>query len=148
MKVYLYSAIAHTPQKSTHSFAEKDGQFRRQPSAFRNHISSDPSSPFPAEANRYALYIHLGCPWAHRTNIVRSLKGLEDVVQLIQLDDTEHKDGKMLWCFSGKPGFEKDPLYGFKYLKELYEKSEPGYEGRYLVPTLWDKKTGKYPLFL
>lgn len=46
------------------------------------------------------------------------------------------------WCFSGKPGFEKDPLYGFKYLKQLYEKADPGYVGRYLVPTLWDKKQG------
>ena len=59
------------------------------------------------------------------------------------LDDSEIGNG---WCFSGKPGFEKDPLYGFKYLKQLYEKAEPGYEGRYLVPTLWDKKSGKFDL--
>lgn len=59
------------------------------------------------------------------------------------MDDAEHRDGKVQWCFSGKPGFEKDPLYGFKYLSQLYEKSEPGYDGRYLVPTLWDKKTEK-----
>lgn len=71
---------------------------------------------------------------------MRSLKGLEDVIQLIVLDDSERKDGKVLWAFSGE---NRDPLYGFKYLKDLYEKSEPGYEGRYLVPTLWDKKTGK-----
>ncbi|KAF2249963.1 glutathione transferase [Trematosphaeria pertusa] len=119
-------------------FSESDGQFRRKPSAFRNFISADPSSAFPAEPNRYALYIHLGCPWAHRTNIVRSLKCLEDIIQLIVLDDAEIKDGKMMWCFAGE---KKDPLYGFKYLKDLYEKSEPGYDGRYLVPTLWDKKT-------
>jgi putative glutathione S-transferase len=68
------------------------------------------------------------------------LKGLEDVVQLIVFDDSEKRDGKMLWCFKGE---KRDPLYGFKYLKELYEKSEPGYDGRYLVPTLWDKKTGE-----
>ncbi|KAF2653090.1 hypothetical protein K491DRAFT_634372 [Lophiostoma macrostomum CBS 122681] len=124
-----------------HTEADKDGQFRRKPSAFRNFISADPSSKFPAEKDRYALYIHRGCPWAHRTNIVRSLKGLEDIIQLIVLDASDV--GGKGWCFSGKPGFEEDPLYGFKYLKQLYEKSEPTYEGRYLVPTLWDKKTEK-----
>ncbi|KAJ4299171.1 hypothetical protein N0V90_004415 [Kalmusia sp. IMI 367209] len=107
---------------------------------FATRFRQIPSSTFPAEPNRYALYIHIGCPWAHRTYITRALKGLEDIVQLIVLDDAEKKDGKMLWCFSGE---KRDPLYGFKYLKELYEKSEPGYDGRYLVPTLWDKKTEK-----
>ncbi|ORY14032.1 glutathione transferase [Clohesyomyces aquaticus] len=120
----------------THDYAEPDGHFRRKPSAFRSAISADPTFPFPAEKDRYALYVHLGCPWAHRTNIVRSLKGLDDIIQLILLDDRVNE----VWCFSGKPGFEKDPLYGFKSLKELYEKAEPGYTGRYLVPTLWDKK--------
>ncbi|KAF2123068.1 glutathione transferase [Lophiotrema nucula] len=122
----------------THNYSEADGQFRRKPSAFRNFLSADPNSPFPAEKGRYALYIHIGCPWAHRTNIVRSLKGLEDIIQLIVLDDAE-LPGRG-WKFSGKPGFEKDPLYGFTWLNELYEKAEPGYTGRYLVPTLWDKK--------
>lgn len=73
---------------------------------------------------------------------MRSLKGLEDVIQLIELDAQDIAGGKG-WFFSGKPGFEKDPLYGFKYLSQLYEKAEPGYQGRYLVPTLWDKKTGR-----
>ena len=70
---------------------------------------------------------------------MRSLKGLEDIVQLIVFDDAVHKDGKLLWGFKGEG---RDPLYGYKYLKELYERSEEGYDGRYLVPTLWDKKNG------
>jgi putative glutathione S-transferase len=134
----LYT-ISDCLQETNPGIADKDGHFRRKDSAFRNQISSDPASAFPAEPNRYALYIHKGCPWAHRTYIVWALKGLEDLIQLIVLDDAEKKDGKMLWRFSGE---KRDPLYGFKYLKELYEKSEPGYDGRYLVPTLWDKKTG------
>lgn len=72
---------------------------------------------------------------------MRSLKGLEDIIQLIVFDDAVHKDGKMLWGFKGET---RDPLYGIQYLKELYERSEEGYEGRYLVPTLWDKKTGMF----
>ncbi|KAF2832424.1 hypothetical protein CC86DRAFT_401190 [Ophiobolus disseminans] len=123
----------------THNFSEKDGQFRRKPSVFRNFISSDPDSEFPAEKDRYALYIHIGCPWAHRTNIVRSLKGLEDVIQLISWDTSAVHEGKG-WAMSGAPGFEKEPLYGFTNARQLYEKADPRYEGRYLVPTLWDKK--------
>ncbi|KAF2731324.1 hypothetical protein EJ04DRAFT_583809 [Polyplosphaeria fusca] len=126
------------PDKGKALFADSDGQFRRKASAFRDFISADPSSKFPAEKDRYVLYIHIGCPWAHRTNIVRSLKGLEDTIQLVVLDASE-QPGRG-WHFSGERGFEKDPLYGFKWLSELYKKADASYEGRYLVPTLWDKK--------
>lgn len=84
------------------------------------------------------LYIQYGCPWAHRTNLVRSLKGLEDIIQMVVMDHELGPDG---WFFSGRWGTaEKDPLYGFKLLKELYLKADPTYEGRYTVPVLWDKK--------
>ncbi|KAL6704977.1 hypothetical protein ACN47E_007380 [Coniothyrium glycines] len=122
-----------------HKFAEKDGQFRRQASKFRSFISANSDAAFPAEKDRYVLYIHLGCPWAHRTNIVRSLKGLEDIIQLVVWDISLIHEGKG-WGMSGKVGFEKEPLYGFTNLRQLYEKADPQYEGRYLVPTLWDKK--------
>jgi putative glutathione S-transferase len=85
----------------------------------------------------------MGCPWAHRTNIVRSLKGLEDIIQLILWDVSLVHDKKG-WGMSGKPGFEREPLYGFTNLRQLYERANPEYEGRYLVPTLWDKKKGKH----
>ena len=39
------------------------------------------------------LYIVFGCPWAHRTNIVRSLKGLEDIIQLVVLDYALSEEG-------------------------------------------------------
>ena len=46
------------------------------------------------------------------------------------------------WLFTGRNGSpDRDPLYGFVGLKQLYLKADPNYEGRYLVPTLWDKKT-------
>ncbi|MBE3045359.1 glutathione S-transferase C-terminal domain-containing protein [Candidatus Bathyarchaeota archaeon] len=41
------------------------------------------------------------------------------------------------WTFSGAG----DPLYGFTKIKQLYEKADPSYVGRYTVPVLWDKKT-------
>ncbi|OQE94241.1 hypothetical protein PENNAL_c0004G07502 [Penicillium nalgiovense] len=118
--------------------ADSDGHFRRKDSSFRSWISRDPSAEFPAEKDRYVLYITYGCPWAHRANLVRSLKGLEDVIQIAVLDPELGPEG---WFFSGRNGSDqKDPLYGFKFLKELYLKADPHYEGRYTVPTLWDKK--------
>ena len=70
---------------------------------------------------------------------MRSLKGLEDVIQLVKCDFKLTKEG---WLFTGRNGSaEKDPLYGFTKLSKLYFKADPDYEGRYTVPTLWDKKT-------
>lgn len=55
-------------------------------SSFRSFISSDPKSPFPAEKDRYVVYLNYGCPWAHRANIVLHLKGLTDVIQIVVMD--------------------------------------------------------------
>ncbi|KAJ5946777.1 hypothetical protein N7454_003616 [Penicillium verhagenii] len=118
--------------------ADSDGHFRRKDAAFRSWVSRDPSAEFPAEEDRYVLYINYGCPWAHRANLVWTMKGLQKVIPKVVLDPELGPDG---WFFSGRWGSaEKDPLYGFKFLKELYFKADPQYEGRYTVPTLWDKK--------
>ncbi|KAL2842935.1 glutathione S-transferase [Aspergillus pseudoustus] len=118
--------------------ADKDGHFRRKDAVFRSWVSRSPGAEFPAEKDRYALYINFGCPWAHRTNLVRSLKGLEDIIQLVVCDFELGPDG---WIFNGRNGSdEKDPLYGFTKMSQLYFKADPGYEGRYTIPVLWDKK--------
>jgi putative glutathione S-transferase len=66
------------------------------------------------------------------------LKGLEDIIELVVMDYVMFPEG---WGYSGRDGTaEKDPFYGFIRHRQLYEKAEPGYEGRVLVPTLWDKK--------
>ncbi|KAJ5637311.1 hypothetical protein N7490_007190 [Penicillium lividum] len=127
-----------TDTDKIYQHADSDGHFRRKDSAFRSWVSRNPSAEFPAEKDRYVLYINLGCPWAHRANLVRTLKGLQDVIQMVVLAPELGPDG---WFFSGHWGSaEKDPLYGFKFLKELYLKADPHYERRYTVPTLWDKK--------
>jgi len=130
--------LRHYIQAPIHKHADVDGQFRRKPSQFRSFISSSPGAEFPPEKDRYALYINLGCPWAHRTNLVRSLKGLDAIIQLILCDFALTRDG---WLFTGKHGSApNDPLYGFTSLSQLYRKADPEYEGRFLVPALWDKK--------
>lgn len=44
------------------------------------------------------------------------------------------------WYFSGEGSFlPADPLYGFKYLTDLYKKADPSFTGPFTVPILWDK---------
>ncbi|KAL1977798.1 hypothetical protein VTN31DRAFT_657 [Thermomyces dupontii] len=117
---------------------DADNPPRQKPSGFRSSISREPGTEFPPEKGRYYLYLSLSCPFAHRTNIVRTLKGLESIVELVILDHDLGPDG---WFFSGRDGrAEKDPLYGFTHLRDLYLKADPNYTGRYTVPVLWDRK--------
>ena len=91
--------------------AGPDGRFKRPDAAFRNWISSESGAQFPPEKDRYVLYLNLGCPWAHRANIVRSLKGLEDIIQLVVMDYTMGPEG---WIYNpDRSGTDpRDPLYG------------------------------------
>src|SRR4051794_15901680 len=114
------------------------GEFQRQEDAFRSWISADGSTPFPAEAGRYHLYVSLACPWASRTVIFRKLKGLEEIIGLTAVDPVRDERG---WAFRDGPGFTPDPVNGFQFLSEAYEATMPGYNGRVTVPVLWDKQT-------
>jgi glutathionyl-hydroquinone reductase len=117
-----------------------DGSFVRQQYAFRDRISADGSSGFPAESGRYHLYVSLACPWAHRAVIVRRLLGLEDVVSLSVVDPIRDERG---WAFRDGPGFSTDPINDFTFLSEAYLRTDPHYTGRYTVPCLWDRVTGR-----
>lgn len=124
------------------NWASKDGQFKRQQSQFRNEISKDAGAKFPAEMGRYHLYVSLACPWAHRTLIVRELKGLHEIIP-ISVVHWEMLEGG--WRFiqdeESCAGATKDQLYGSSHLKDLYFKADKEYSGRYTVPTLWDSKS-------
>jgi len=143
------------------------GEFKRKEAAWRNWISSEPGAKFPPAKGRYHLYVAYACPWAHRTLIVRALKGLEDVIsitvvhpvwQKTKTDDP--KDAHNGWIFGdpegspftnviGKggsfqpayPGNEPDPINHAKTVREVYEKANDT-DGKYTVPILWDKDLG------
>jgi glutathionyl-hydroquinone reductase len=126
----------------------KSGEFRRQPDAFREWVSNDGSTSYPAAADRYHLYVSLACPWASRTVIFRKLKGLDGAIGMTIVDPIRDEEG---WAFrdpSGKipPGapFEStDPINHFQFLREAYEATNPDYNERVTVPVLWDKQTKK-----
>ena len=113
------------------------GKFKRQDSAFRDWVTADDSSGFPAEAGRYHLYVSLACPWAHRTLIFRKLKKLEDAISVSVVHWHMGEEG---WSFETAPGATGDGLYGFRQLHQLYTKAKPDYTGRVTVPVLWDSQ--------
>jgi putative glutathione S-transferase len=116
------------------------GEFVRQTSAFRDRVTADGSSGFPAEPGRYHLYVSLACPWAHRAIIFRKLKGLESVIGLTVVDPIRDQRG---WAFTDAPGCEPDPVNGFGFLSEAYYATDPSFDGRVTVPVLWDTETGR-----
>jgi glutathionyl-hydroquinone reductase len=118
---------------------DENGRFNRMPTHFHNKVTADNSSGFQAEPGRYHLYVSLGCPWAHRTVIMRKLKGLEDVISLSVVDPVISEEG---WAFSDAPGCIPDTVNGTHYLREIYTLADSHYSGRVTVPVLWDKQTG------
>lgn len=78
------------------SETSESGEYQRQADTFREWISNDGSTPYPAAAGRYHLYISLACPWASRTNIFRKLKGLEDAIGMTVVDPIRDEKG---WAF-------------------------------------------------
>jgi glutathionyl-hydroquinone reductase len=118
-----------------------------EPSTADGWHGSIPDS-FPAEPDRYHLYIGLFCPFAHRVNFVRHLKGLTELIDLSVVMPYPKGDSKGWpgWRFPASndeyPGATVDRLFGEDYLHKIYFKADSGYKGRYSVPVLWDRKTG------
>jgi putative glutathione S-transferase len=124
--------------------ATKDGHFERRDSAFRNWITPDgrpgPTGQdgFRAMAGRYHLYVSLACPWAHRTLIIRALKGLQDIIPISVTHWLMAEHG---WTFAAGEGVIPDPLYNSRHIHELYTRADDEYSGRATVPVLWDQHT-------
>ena len=100
---------------------------------FRDRVSGEPGARFAPAAGRYHLYVMYGCPWAHRTVIVRRLKGLESAIGMTALH--HHLIEGQGWTFAPE---RRDPLYGLQRLRQRYDMASPGHECRITVPVLWD----------
>ena len=118
------------------------GHFIRKASQFRNWITSDgrPGSTgyggFKAEADRYHLYVSYACPWAHRTLILRSLKGLENIISLSVVHWYMAENG---WTFQDGDGVIPDSENNAQFMYQIYVNAKADYSGSVTVPVLWDK---------
>ena len=120
------------------------GRFVRTQTQFRNWITADGSAGptgqagYKAEADRYHLYVSLACPWASRTLMIRTLKGLEDMISISVVHPLMLEQG---WTFEEGEGVIGDPIFQARYLHQVYTAVKPDYTGRVTVPVLFDKKT-------
>ncbi|MXO86527.1 glutathione S-transferase family protein [Altererythrobacter aurantiacus] len=122
---------------------EDTGAFERDESAFRNWVTPDGSAgptgdgDFRAEPGRYRLYISLACPWAHRANVARHLKGLTGIIDLAVVHWLMVDGG---WSFRDGSCVTKEPEIDADFLHQLYTHAKPDYSGHVTVPVLWDTK--------
>ena len=123
----------------------KDGAFHREQTTFRDWLTAD-GSPGPegqrgiaAEAGRFQLFVAYLCPWASRTLMMRSLKGLNDIVSVSIAEPVIGEEG---WEFA-KVQDAGDRIGPVRYQRELYTASDPRYTGKVSVPVLWDRKEGR-----
>jgi putative glutathione S-transferase len=56
------------------------GEFVRGVSGFRSVLGQDPD--FPAEPDRYHLFVAFNCPWCHRVTLARNVLGLQDSITM------------------------------------------------------------------
>ncbi len=124
--------------------AKTGGAFQRSTAGFRNWITPDGApglsgdGGFAAEAGRYHLYVSLACPWANRTLFFRTLKGLEDLIDVSVVHPDMLSDG---WTFATDfPGATGDKVYGLPFARDIYLRAEPKISGRVTVPILWDTR--------
>jgi putative glutathione S-transferase len=120
------------------------GRYIRKASQFRNWVTADGSAGpsgiggFKAEPGRYHLYVSMACPWANRTMIFRTIKGLEEYIPVSVVHWHMAENG---WTFEPAEGVIPDPINHASYLHEVYTAADPVYSGRVTVPVLWDKNT-------
>eukprot|EP00746_Dinoflagellata_sp_MGD_P091418 gnl/MRDRNA2_/MRDRNA2_36233_c0_seq1.p1 gnl/MRDRNA2_/MRDRNA2_36233_c0~~gnl/MRDRNA2_/MRDRNA2_36233_c0_seq1.p1 ORF type:complete len:467 (-),score=55.35 gnl/MRDRNA2_/MRDRNA2_36233_c0_seq1:24-1424(-) len=118
----------------------KNGTYVRPSYASKGWIGE---GPFPIESGRYHIYLGNPCPWCHRVALSRALNGLEDVVSMSYMEDNPVKASRGGWAFGD--GAKKDPVFGAKDLREVYDLVTPGgdFKGRCTAPLLIDKKEKK-----
>src|SRR5438309_5088144 len=134
----LVNGIWHQedPPRAELGMTGSDGSFVRPDSRFRDRVSRDGSSGFKAEAGRYTLVTAPSCPWAHRTVLMRKLKGLEGAIGILQ-SDLPKGEG---WAYSR--GFDDlQPIGSVFQVHQVYSAARPDYTGRATVPVLWDRET-------
>ena len=107
------------------------GEYVRPQSQFRNYLSTQPENSYQPAANRYRLYVGMGCPWAHRTLVTRALKGLESAIAVSIVYPSPDAG---VWVLD-------QPELNCHTVPELYQLAHPGYKGRSTVPILWDDET-------
>ncbi len=127
------------------------GEFVRGISGFRSALGD---ADFPAESDRYHLFVALNCPWCHRVILARNILGLQDSITMDVAfpgrTDEQDPVASNLWEFNPQriatssgnrlPECTEDTATGkgYRLVKQIYQ-AEGSNEGS--VPVLFDRKT-------
>lgn len=121
-----------------------NGRFIRTEAQYRHWITADGGAGqsgeagFKAETGRYHIYVSLACPWAHRTLIVRALKGLQEHISFDVVHPLMLEQG---WTFdSDFQAATGDRVNHKQFMHQIYTLCDPDYTGRVTVPVVWDKQ--------
>lgn len=117
--------IGETPKRI------QGGYYVRPQTQFRETVTAHDGAGPKAEAGRYHLYVAHACPWAHRTMVLRALKGLESVISLSFVLPLMLENG---WEIESGTG----PVADARYMHDVYRAADAEYSGRCSVPVLWD----------
>lgn len=115
------------------------GEFQRIDAQLRNWIRADGTTPYTPDSGRYHLYVSYACPWAHRTLMYRTLKGLENHISVSVVSPLMMENG---WEFTEWPGATPDNVNDANYMHQIYTANIRTYSGRCSVPVLWDRASG------
>ncbi len=122
-------------------------KFMRSPTVFRDEVTAADVEP-----GRYHLYVSYACPWAHRTLVVRTLRGLNDAISVSVVHPDMGDDGwrfdasfpglrrvrdyPNLWAFVGRmlqlPGVQATT--NLEHIKRHYFRSHESINPKRLVP--------------
>ena len=121
-------------------------------SGFRSKLGEDPD--FPAEPDRYHLFVAFNCPWCHRVTLARNVLGLQDSITMdVAFPGRTNDDDPVaanLWEFNPErtatltgsklPECTFDTATGkrFRLARQIYQ--EQGSQET-SVPILYDKKS-------
>lgn len=128
------------------------GEFVRGVSGFRHVIGE--TADFPAEPDRYHLFVALNCPWCHRVTLARSVLGLQDSITMdVAFPSRTNEDDPVapnLWEFNPDRAAtltggslpectaETATDQAYRLVKQIYQ-AEGSQEQS--VPVLYDKTT-------
>ena len=135
-----------SPSPPDEQAPEDTGRFVRRRSQYRNWITPDGTrgptgdAGFAPARQRFHLYVSYACPWAHRTLILHSLKGLEP---FIPVSVVNWKMGASGWSFAPGPGVVPDPIHRAHLLSDVYRADPQEFDGHATTPVLWDRLRGR-----
>ncbi len=131
---YMVDGVYHVGDDVTQTLSS--GAWERSRSTVRHWIGQ---GDFPAEPQRYHLFVAWNCPWAHRTLLTRAVKGLTEAITVSYARPNRTDQG---WVFDAAGEFS-DPVLGARAVHEVYGADPMRYTGRLTVPVLWDKVQGR-----